>query len=405
MAVLFTVILALPLILWSRGKHSPKGSTLTVLLVSAFLIAAGASRVLETDSGNILIHDIDLESYQSFFYGGRLYRPLQAGSMNQRPGVLIVIGEAGDRYTADHAAAELAKRGFVVLSVEDFGQGKTETEPDFYTENVVDAGYSFLISRSFTDHDRVGIAAFDEGCAKALESTTLADFTSSVFVNAEDDAPDGTHSLTGSVADPRTIASVMEIFHEELAIPNDSPFWYDANQQTFALLLVLRAALFALLGLAVISLSCSLRNKALALIFPLLLFVGLWGLTANFLVSVRVGEPYSYLPTFASLRAHFRPLRLLLFVGASILGSLTVGKRKVFIIEILAGAAALAAAVLALTGANIPGVYAAAGCLLIGAALYRFAESRHGSAIVCAALSGLMLYAACCALPLSIIPL
>ena len=153
--------------------------------------------------------------------------------------------------------------------MEDFGQGKTETEPDYYTENVVDAGYAFLISRSFTDHDRVGIAAFDEGTEKALESTTLADFTSSVFVNAEDDAPDGTHSLTGSVADPRTIASVMEIFHEELAIPNDSPFWYDANQQTSALLLILRAALFALLGLAVISLSCSVKNKALVLVFPI----------------------------------------------------------------------------------------------------------------------------------------
>lgn len=405
MAAIMTVIAALLLILWGRGKHAPAGSTLTVLLVSAFLIAAGCSRMLETDSGNILIHDIEVESYQSFFYGGRLYRPLQAGSMNQRPGILLVIGEAGDRYTADQLGMELAKRGFVVLSIEDFGQGTTAPEPDFYTENLVDAGYAFLISRSFTDHERIGIAAFDEGAAKVLASSAAANFTSRVFVNPDSEVSAETHLLSGSAADPGTIAEVMEIFHAELSIPNDSPFWYDAERQTSALLLTLRAALFALLCLAVISLSCSLQSKVLALILPALLFTLLWGLTGNFLVSVRVGEPYAYLPSFASLRAHFRPLRLLLFLGASIIGSISVGKRKVFIIEIFAGIAAAAAIAALLTGRPVSSIYVAAECLLIGAALCRFADSRHGSVIVCALLGGLILYIVCCALPISVIPL
>ncbi len=405
MAAIITVIATLLLILWSRGKHAPVGSTLTVLLVSAFLIAAGCSRMLETDSGNILIHDIEVESYQSFFYGGRLYRPLQAGSMNQRPGILVIIAEAGDRYTADQLGMELAKRGFVVLSMEDFGQGTTDPEPDFYTENLVDAGYAFLVSRSFTDHERVGIAAFDEGTVKVLASSTSANFTSRVLVNAEGAVPAEIHFLTGSIADPGTIAEVMEIFHEELAIPNDSPFWYDAERQTSALLFTLRAALFALLCLAVISLSCSLRSKVLALILPALLFALLWGLTGNFLVSVRVGEPYAYLPSVGSLRAHFRPLRLLLFLGVAMIGSISVGQRKVFIIELFAGIAVSVAAAALLTGRPVASIYVAAECLLIGAALCRFADSRHGTVIVCAMLGGLILYTACCALPLSVIPL
>lgn len=405
MAAIITLIAALLLILWSRRKHAPAWSTLTVLLISAFLIAAGCSRMLETDSGNILIHDIDVESYQSFFYGGRLYRPLQAGSMNQRPGILVVIGESGDRYTADQLGMELSKRGFVVLSIEDFGQGSTDVAPDFYTENLVDAGYAFLISRSFTDHERIGIAAFDEGTVKVNASLVSAEFDSCVFVNSEDELSAETHLLTGSVADPRTIAEIMEIFHEDLAIPNDSPFWYDAGRQTSALLLALRAALFALLCLAVVSLSCSVRNNALAVILPILLFVFLWALTGNFLVSVRVGEPYAYLPPFGSLRNHFRLLRLLLFLGVSIIGSISVGKRKVFIIEIFAGIAVSAAIAALLMGRMIPSVYGAAECLVISAALCRFAESRHGSVFVCALLGGLILYAVCCALPLSVIPL
>ena len=43
--------------------------SLLLILAAFFLIAAGISRYLETDSGNILIHDIDIESYEGFLYG------------------------------------------------------------------------------------------------------------------------------------------------------------------------------------------------------------------------------------------------------------------------------------------------------------------------------------------------
>ena len=42
--------------------RSPFSFPLLMILLSVFLIGAGFSRYLETDSGNILIHDIDVES-------------------------------------------------------------------------------------------------------------------------------------------------------------------------------------------------------------------------------------------------------------------------------------------------------------------------------------------------------
>ena len=120
----------------SRSRFS---FSLLIILLSVFLIGAGISRYLETDSGNILIHDIDVESYEAFLYGGRLFRPLQASSMNQRPSVLLIPGVTGDRYTCDHIAMEFARRGFVALTIEDFSQGMTGPEPDFETENLIDA--------------------------------------------------------------------------------------------------------------------------------------------------------------------------------------------------------------------------------------------------------------------------
>ena len=135
-----------------KQNRIPFSYSVLICLLSVFLAAAGISRYIETDSGNILIHDIEAESWEGFVYGARLFRALQANSLNQRPAVLLIAGEAADRYTCDHIAMEFARRGFTVLSIEDFSQGMTGAEPEYETENLIDAGYEFLNTRSFTDH-------------------------------------------------------------------------------------------------------------------------------------------------------------------------------------------------------------------------------------------------------------
>ena len=47
-----------------RILRRPLSFSALLILFSAFLITAGLSRFIETDSGNILIHDIDAESYE-----------------------------------------------------------------------------------------------------------------------------------------------------------------------------------------------------------------------------------------------------------------------------------------------------------------------------------------------------
>ena len=165
--------------------RKPLSWSALLCLLSVFLIAAGVSRYIETDSGNILIHDIDAESYEGFPYGARLFRPLQASSLNQRPSILLIPGNAGNRYTCDHMAMEFARRGFVALTMEDFFQGTTGPKPDFETENLVDAGYTFLATRSFTDHDRIGLITLYEGADKALQASSYELFTSAVFIAPE----------------------------------------------------------------------------------------------------------------------------------------------------------------------------------------------------------------------------
>ncbi len=362
------------------------GTALTCLL-SVFLIAAGFSRYLETDSGNILIHDIETESWEGFFYGARLFRPLQANSLNQRPSVLLIPGRTADRYTCDHIAMEFARRGFVALTMEDFAQGMTASEPDFETENLVDAGYTFLNTRSFTDHERIGIIAFYEGADKALDSKAFPEYRSRAFVepkvSAAEKAANNTEIYTakfetsaeyrlpsdtdqirvipashaGMIVSSDLIGALLEQFHEALAIPNDSPFWFNAGSQRAGLLIGIRFALLILLTVLCVGLSAILtegkgnavRETAAGTVLPLVLFLVITEVMSFFMVSVRIGTPFHYLPGIRQIVKQFSLPVFIAFLTVSIFLCIPLrrNRRPLFPADIIA----LAGVIIFITGA------------------------------------------------------
>lgn len=348
-------------------------------LFSIFLIAAGFSRYLETDSGNVLIHDIDVESYEGFFYGARLFRPIQASSMNQRPGVLIIPGPTGNRYTGDHIAMEFARRGFVVLTIEDFGQGMTQKEPDYYTENHIDAGYNFLTTRTFTDHARTALITFYTGADKIADSKYQKDFTSIILVSPDfshikeenitaqfylaqyetdpdyriqNASPAGINdtnikffdsSHAGMMTNKDVISTMLEKLHEDLAIPNDAPLWFDASEQRAQVLILLRLSCLFLLMLISVGISTSISygksriywKTITGIIIPAVFFILISEFMNFFLISVRLGTPFNYLPSLTTQKIHFNLIRFVIFIIFCLLCSVSFGKsRKFFLSDI-----------------------------------------------------------------------
>ena len=430
--------------------------SLLIILFSVFLIGAGLSRYLETDSGNILIHDVDVESYEAFLYGGRLFRPLQASSLNQRPSVLLIPGETGDRYTCDHIAMEFARRGFVALTVEDFSQGMTGPEPDFETENLIDAGYTFLATRSFTDHDRIGIICFYGGAGKIADAKDYPLFASRALVNpiaadmtGADDAViyiaryetdlnfrvaeenNGkirtfSASHAGMLVDRAVIAALLEQFHEDMPIQDDSPFWFDPASQRAQLMTGIRAALLVLLmvicsGLgAVITSGKGIPGWRLfgGIFLPLLVFQIVGEVMNFFMISVRLGSAFHYLPRLAQIRKDFWLPAFAGFLLVSLLCSISFGKgRALFIADLLAAAGA----VLCLAGflpvlfadrsgwelAGIAGLRWTIGLVTVfaclEAVLLRLTNRRKLPLICSACVSGVMFYLICCGLPAAVL--
>ena len=354
-----------------RNNSQKLSLTLLICLFSVFLIGAGISRYLETDSGNILIHDIDLESFEGFIYKGRLFRPIQASSMNQRPGILMVFGDASDRYTGDHIAMELARRGFIALTIEDFSHGSTGPEPQEPTENLIDAGYTFLSTRTFTDHEHIGLLTFYSGADKIPDTAHFSEFKSCMFIspkNLGNDQlleagktlsaayevspeyrfdPDSSvqpevisSSHAGMIFHASAISTILEYFHNTLSIPNDSPFWFNVSSQRAQLLLVLRFFLLVLL-ITVSSGQCALiigktnhfnLRTIAGILIPLLFLVAAEEIMNFFIVSVRLGSPFNYLPRISQFSRLFSPGICFLSVICSAVSSITISKKKYWMI-------------------------------------------------------------------------
>lgn len=179
------------------------------LFVSAILICSGLSKFLLSGFGNTAIYDIEVESYEGFIYYARLFRPIRASSLNPRPSVLMSFGSHGSRSSGDHIAAELARRGFVVLIIEDF-----RSEPEFETENMIDAGYTYLATRTFTDHARIGLAAWADADEKSLQSVHYNDFV--VHISEKD--------VITFIQERDTISYLIDVFHDGLDLPDDTEF-------------------------------------------------------------------------------------------------------------------------------------------------------------------------------------
>ena len=360
----------------NRGKNF--SSNLLISLLCVFLLMAGFSRYIETDSGNILIHDIDVESFDCYLYGARLFRPIQASSMNRRPSILIVPGDSGNRYSGDHIAMEFAGRGFVVLTIENKPHdvsGPVDGEP----ENPVDSAYTFLTTRFFTDPDRTGLVSLYAGAETVKTAIHYEDFTSRAFVSPKaTEMPESSvpasiltakyetssesriaaesvktlkvfpASHYGMIANSSVIAALLEQFHEDLAIPNDSPFWFSADSQHALLLLIMRTALLFLLIVICVDMGVLITKRhrkrviwqVLCVTAGILIPFGFFVLTDefmnNFLISVRMGSPFHYLSPIRNISKYFSPLTFLIFLGGSACLALPVKRGRTYITDFCA---------------------------------------------------------------------
>ncbi|MDO5056587.1 MAG: alpha/beta hydrolase [Lautropia sp.] len=141
-----------------------------VVLAVLALVAAWIGHRVERDFGRVEVETLSFMTTEMQPMVAKLYRPRTATADNPAPGLLALHGYQSDKEaTSTFGALELARRGYVVLAIDQFGHGfSTRAPARNKTMSGADHGYQYLKRLPFVDPARLGIFGHSTGALNAV---------------------------------------------------------------------------------------------------------------------------------------------------------------------------------------------------------------------------------------------
>ena len=179
---------------------------LAIALAGAFL-----AQSIRT-SGGTTVQDIRFTGTNGTEMSALLYVPKSATAATPAPGILAVHGYINSRETQDGFAIEFARRGYVVLVLDQTGHGYSGG-PAFSNGFGGPDGLKYLRSLPMVDTDQIGLEGHSMGGWTVLAAAADApdDYTSMVLEGSSTGAP---FAQEGSPEWPRNLALVFSRYDE-----------------------------------------------------------------------------------------------------------------------------------------------------------------------------------------------
>jgi pimeloyl-ACP methyl ester carboxylesterase len=189
-----------------RGRWS-------LAIVGVVLILAGGLLAHFTQTvGGIRIEDVRFKGAKGNTMSGLLYIPPNATPQIPAPGILAVHGYINSRETQDGFAIEFARRGYVVLALDQTGHGYSDG-PAFANGFGGPDGLAYLRSLEFVDKNNIGLEGHSMGGWTVLAAATAApnDYKSMVLEGSSTGKP---FAAEGTTSWPRNVALVFAQYEE-----------------------------------------------------------------------------------------------------------------------------------------------------------------------------------------------
>ncbi|MAK60114.1 MAG: alpha/beta hydrolase [Ponticaulis sp.] len=178
-----------------------------VLILSGSLMA----HIIQTSDGTE-IEDIRIPLEDGSQLSGYLYVPKNASPETPAPGILAVHGYINSRETQSSFAIEFARRGYVVLALDQSGHGYS-TNTAFSNAFGGPAGLAYLRELPFVDADRIGLEGHSMGGWTVLNAAMAMPevYQSMALVGSSTGAP---FAAPGTPDFPRNLAVIFSQFDE-----------------------------------------------------------------------------------------------------------------------------------------------------------------------------------------------
>ena len=185
----------------------------TLVLIGVVLIFGGAivAHITRTDGG-IKVRDVRFATPSGVVMSAFLYIPPNATAQAPAPGILAVHGYVNSRETQDGFAIEFARRGYVVLEMDQRGHGYSDG-PAFADGFGGPAGLAYLRTFDFVDKNNIGLEGHSMGGWTVLAAAAAMpnDYKAIVLEGSSTGAPfakDGTKDW------PRNLGLVYSKYDE-----------------------------------------------------------------------------------------------------------------------------------------------------------------------------------------------
>lgn len=143
---------------------------LAALFAALALCASWLGNRIERDFGRVDVNTVTFMTEELKPMVAKLYRPMTATAERPAPGLLALHGYQSDKEAAStFGALELARRGYVVLAIDQFGHGYSTRAPAA-NKNMSGSnnGYQYLKSLPFVDPARLGLFGHSTGALNAI---------------------------------------------------------------------------------------------------------------------------------------------------------------------------------------------------------------------------------------------
>src|SRR5213082_3031188 len=189
-----------------RGRWS------LAILGVVLILSGGLLAHFTQTSGGIRIEDIRFKGAKGNTMSALLYIPPNATAQTPAPGILAVHGYINSRETQDGFAIEFARRGYVVLALDQTGHGYSDP-PAFGNGFGGPAGLAYLRALPTVDRANIGLEGHSMGgwtvlaAAKAMPDA----YKALVLEGSSTGAP---FAADCTPAWPRNLAVVFSRFDE-----------------------------------------------------------------------------------------------------------------------------------------------------------------------------------------------
>ena len=204
--------------------------------IALMLLASIVVSAIQTNGGHVTMKELNIETDLGYSMSAYLFIPETATAETPAPAVVVSHGYLNNKEMTDANYVELARRGFVVLAIDQPCHGDSEIMAKSIS-NGVDQGVLAVSRMPFVDVDRIGVTGHSKGggsCnrAVAVDNERENPLISAVLIHCNDPTVKNSDGNYVNAYGNRNVGVIAvqydEFFHkwvDESGIARQAPYY------------------------------------------------------------------------------------------------------------------------------------------------------------------------------------